>query len=100
MTILADIVVKNGSYTDREGNEKKRYVNIGHLHEGQHGKYITLDAHVNLAGFERKDGDTRVFANLYKKKDRQQEGGQQEGGRRQAPAPEPSTGDFDDDIPF
>lgn len=65
MTILKNIVVTNGTYTTRDGQEKKRYVTIGHVHEGQHGQYITLDAHVNLAGFERKQGDTRVFANLY-----------------------------------
>lgn len=70
MAILKDIVVTNGSYKDRSGQEKKRYVKIGQLHNGEHGDYVTLDAHVNLAAFPRKAGDTRVYANLYDPKPR------------------------------
>ena len=49
MTILKNLVVKNGSYTTRDGQEKHRYLTIGQLHAGQNGEYITLDAYVNLA---------------------------------------------------
>lgn len=93
MTILKNIVVTNGSYTDRDGNEKKRYVIIGQLHEGQHGEYLTLDAHVNLAGFERKEGDTRVFANLFdpKQKDSRQKPAQDRDERNPPP---------NDDLPW
>jgi hypothetical protein len=91
MTILKNIVVTNGTYTTRDGQEKKRYVIIGQVHSGQHGDYVTLDAHVNLAGFERKEGDTRVFANLYDPKPR-------EGDR---PRETPQQPDFkDSDVPW
>lgn len=96
MTILKNIVVTNGTYTTRDGQEKKRYVIIGQVHSGQHGDYVTLDAHVNLAGFERKDGDTRVFANLYDPKPR--EGAQQQ---RPPARDERNPPDFQDsDVPW
>jgi len=69
VTILKNLVVKNGSYTTRDGQEKHRWLTIGQLHEGQHGQYVTLDAHINLAGLPRKDGDTRVMVNLYDPRD-------------------------------
>lgn len=90
MTILKNLVVKNGSYTDRDGNEKGRYVTIGQVHKGEHGQYITLDAHINLAAFPRKEGDSRVMVNLYDPK------GKDETPRRQ----EKPSEDFDSDIPF
>ena len=59
------LVVANGNYQDRNGNDKTRWVNIGALHEHDGKHYITLDAHINLAGLERKEGDTRVFVNMF-----------------------------------
>lgn len=90
MTILKNLVVTTGTYTNRDGDTKKSYKIIGQIHEGQHGKYITLDADVNLAAFPRKDGDSRVMVNIYDPK------GKDEKPRRA----EPAGKDFDDDIPF
>ncbi len=41
MTIKYEIVATTGTYTDRDGNEKRRYENVGHVptHEGRF--YIT-----------------------------------------------------------
>ena len=64
MTILKELTVVTGQYTDRTGATKKRYKTIGHLHSGQYGDYITLNADVNLAAYPRKDGDDRVTCNL------------------------------------
>lgn len=69
MTILKNISVKTGSWTDKEGKERGRYVTIGHIHDGEHGQYITLESYMNLAAFPRKAGDSRVIANLYDPKD-------------------------------
>lgn len=70
MTILKNISVKTGTWTDSEGKERGSYVVIGHLHEGQHGPYITLESHMNLAAFPRKPGDSRVVANMFDPKPR------------------------------
>jgi len=96
MTILKNLCVKNGSYTDRDGNTKNRWLTIGQLHSGNNGEYITIDSHINLAAFPRKEGDTRLMVSLFEP--REKEGGQP----RQAPAPTRSAqADFDDDqIPF
>ena len=88
--IKKKLVVANGKYTTKDGSEKTRWVNIGALHEHEGKAYITLDAHITLAGLERKEGDTRVFANLFDPEPYQP--------RPQAAQAE--SGDFDDNIPF
>jgi hypothetical protein len=101
--IVKNLVVTNGEYTTRDGETKRRYVTIGQLHEHDGRQYITLDAHVNLAGFPRKEGESRVFANLYDPQPRGQE--TQSAAPRSEMAPSrttsaPSDGFEDNDIPF
>lgn len=90
--ILKNLVAANGAYTDRNGQEKKRWVKVGDLHEHDGRQYITLEATVNLAGLERKEGETRIFCNLF---DPEPRGGQPSRPTPRAAAPAP-----DDDIPF
>lgn len=92
MTILKNLVVKNGSYTTRDGQEKHRYMTIGQLHSGQNGEYVTLDAHINLAALPRKDGDTRVMVSLYEPRDQHES--------TPAKAKPQSDGFKDDDVPW
>lgn len=105
MTILKKLVATTGKYTDGAGNEKRRYATVGHVHQGQHGKYITLDPGVSLAGIYAqqqaagiaKPGDNRLYLNLYDPDNgRQGQGGQQAAPPAQPPGQEPP----DDDIPF
>ena len=94
MTILKNLVVKNGSYTTRDGQEKHRYLTIGQLHSSKDGnEYVTLDAHINLAAIPRKDGDTRVMVSLYEPRD-QHESTPQRAPKREEPEFEDSS------IPF
>ena len=93
MTVKMNLVVKNGSYTTRDGQEKHRYLTIGQLHDGSNGEYITLDAHINLAALPRKEGDTRVMVSLYEPR----EDGQRT--QRQAPKPPSRGNEIDDDPP-
>jgi hypothetical protein len=68
--IKKNIVVKNGSYTTKDGETKHRYLTIGQVHASQDGgEYITLDAHINLGALPRKEGDNRVTASLYEPRD-------------------------------
>lgn len=95
--ILKNIVVTNGEYQTASGETKRRYLTIGQVHEHEGRKYITLDAHINLAGLIRKDGETRVFANFYDVERR-------DSAPAQRPAAAKNGGRFDDedptDIPF
>jgi len=56
-----DAVIAVGSYTDAQGQTKKRYLNIGAVMESEHGPYLLLDAHIlsmqifALANKERRD---------------------------------------------
>ena len=56
-----DAVIAVGSYTNAQGETKKRYLNIGAVMESEHGPYLLLDAHIlsmqvfALANKERRD---------------------------------------------
>lgn len=106
MTILKKLVATTGKYTTADGVEKKRYTTIGHMHEGSHGDYITLDPGISLAGIYAqqvhaglvKPGDGRLFVNLYDD-EKNKEGSK----ARRDVAPQANQSDkneFDDDIPF
>ena len=88
MTIKKRLAAKVGKYTDAAGKEKNRTANIGHLHEGQYGDYLTLDVQQLLgpcmAAIQR--GEDRLFVSLY-------DADEKPGKGKKAP-------DFDDDIPF
>lgn len=94
MTILKELTIATGKYTDQTGAEKTRWKTIGHLHDGSKGQYITLDSLVNLAAVPRKDGDDRVYVNMFDPKPK-------DGQRPSKPAPKAAPADFDDsDIGF
>lgn len=93
MTILKELTIATGKYTDQTGAEKTRWKTIGHLHDGSKGQYITLDSLVNLAAVPRKDGDDRVYVNLFDPKPKD---GQRKAAKPAASAP----ADFNDDIGF
>jgi hypothetical protein len=44
------ICAKVETYTDREGNAKNKYTEIGVIMQGERGPYVLLDPGVNLAG--------------------------------------------------
>lgn len=101
-----DIAVKTGSYTDGQGQQKNRYMNIGAVMQGENGSFILLDPMVNLAAAPREPGKDRVICSLFEpRQDGQQAAPAQ---RPQAPAqrpaaPAPQRGgfdDMDDAIPF
>lgn len=96
--IKKKLVVANGEYQTRDGQTKTRWVTVGALHEHEGRHYVTLDRHINLAGLEHKEGDNRVFANLFDPdQDRQ---GPASSPSFRAQAPTPAKPDFDDDVPF
>lgn len=90
MTIEYELAVATGSYTDKAGNEKKRWQNVGHLHVHEGRRYITLSRTFNPAGVPpRTEGDDRVFISCFEPKERDQ------------PAAKPAkAAAFDDDLTF
>ncbi|MFK5893967.1 MAG: hypothetical protein QM504_12165 [Pseudomonadota bacterium] len=62
---LYDIEVPLGSYTDKQGNEKTRWQNVGAMFEGEKGPYLLLDRWFNPAGLPNPENKTSVVLNLY-----------------------------------
>jgi len=91
------LVCKTGTFTDRGGNNKNRWTNIGVMMENDKGFYILLDATVSLSGIlalqNQMTGESRgnimvsVFDDDGQKKPQQQQQSQQKD-------------DFDDESPF
>lgn len=100
MTVLKELTIATGKYTDASGTEKTRWRTIGHLHDGQKGQYITLDSLVNLAAIPRKDGDDRVYVNMFDPKPKD---GQRAPSPKRSEAPQGHQGGDgfgDESIPF
>ena len=94
---IRELVVKTGSYRDRDGNEKPRWKNVGSLMESEDGgKFILLDTTFNPAGVPNPDNRDNVLISVFDLKDDQQQGQT----RRQAPQQAPQSAPSDDDIPF
>lgn len=92
-----DLAVVVGSYEDRDGNEKKRYANIGVMMQGDNGPFILLDRHFNPAGINGKDG--KIVVSCFEPKERDQSG-QRGGGAPQTKGRPSFDDDLNDDPPF
>jgi hypothetical protein len=62
---LYDVEVPLGVYTDKQGNEKTRWQNVGAMFEGEKGPYLLLDRWFNPAGLPNPENKTSVVLNLY-----------------------------------
>lgn len=94
-----DAVVKTGSYTDAQGNQKNRYENIGSVMMGDNGPYLILKRTFNPAGVPNPDDRNSVIVSFFSPEGQQQQQQQQSAPRPQRQAPPPAAYD-DDDIPF
>lgn len=106
-TRIKDLAVKTGEYTDKNGDKKSRYENVGSLWDGDNGKFITLKKTFNPAGLETAPGKDQIIISIFDLRDNQQ----QAQPKRQAPTQDSHNtaksngyqapaGDFDDDLPF
>lgn len=79
-----DLVVKRGTYVNRDGEEKGNYQNIGTLVEDGDKRYLFIDPLINFAAFDRGDND-QVIVGIYPRERDQGGGGQrrQSGGGQQ-----------------
>ena len=80
-----DLCVKTGTYTDREGNEKGRWMNVGALMDGDNGPFIMLNAAFNPAGIYREDGRESILISCFE--------AQQDGQQREPEQSKPRHGD-------
>lgn len=99
-----DLVVKTGEYTDRDGNTKARFKNVGIVMEGQNGPYILLDRTFNPAGVPGQDNRESIIVSMYEPRDeggqRQPSQAQQKHSQQKADGYQTAKDDLGDDIPF
>jgi len=93
-TIKYDLAVKTGEYTDREGNTKGRYENIGKVFQGNDGFFLVLKRTFNPAGVPNPEDRDSILVSMFAPREQGSQPTQQ-----QAPSA-PQGGGFNDDIPF
>lgn len=93
---LYDLAVKTSSYTDKNGETKGRYENIGSvLQMDDGGKVILIKRSFNPAGVPFRDGSDQIMVSMFEPKDR--DAGNTDHGKTKANA---YQGGGDDDAPF
>ena len=74
-----DLAVKTGSYTDAQGNDKGRYLNVGLiLTNEKNEKMMLLNRTFNPAGVPNPDGKDTVIISRFEVKDRQEQSATEE----------------------
>lgn len=106
---MADLMIKTGTYTNKEGEQKNNWVKLGVLKKSENGHYILVDPSINLAGCLIKQNmisdqpRANLMVSVFSDNNSQQGGGQQKAQTNQAPVQQPAQSQQDgrdDDIPF
>ena len=96
MAKVKDLKVVTGTYTDRNGQEKKSWKTIGALMENQNGQYLMIDRTFNPAGVPVKDGQSSIMVSMFDHKE-------DEAGKKQVneqPEKVSASVSLDDQIPW
>lgn len=92
---IKDLAVKTGSYTDRNGQTKGRYENVGSILQMDDGsKMLLLKRSFNPAGVPFKEGSDQIIISMFDPKKREEDA-----PVPASPAPVQAVDD-DQDIPF
>lgn len=70
MEKVYDLAVAIRRYTDRNGNEKAIWENVGTMFEKDGKPFIMLKACFNPAGIPRKDGSESILVSMFKPKNK------------------------------
>ncbi len=95
---LYDAVVVTGTYTNSNGEEKKRYENVGSVFEGDKGPFLVLKRTFNPAGAPFREGSDSIMVSLFEPQQDNQR--QAAPARQQRPAQRQNDGFDDSSIPF
>ena len=70
MKKLYELAVHSGSYTDKDGNEKSSWLNIGSVWKNNDdNQFMLLRATFNPAAIERKNGSDCITVAMFEPKD-------------------------------
>lgn len=101
-----DAAVKTGEYTDRNGEKKSRYENIGTVMMGDNGPYLILKRTFNPAGVPNPENRDSIVVSFFEP--READGSKPAAGRGdnfstmppRTSSPPPPASSAADDIPF
>lgn len=69
MKKLYELAVRSGSYTDKEGNEKSTWLNVGSVWKNNDdNQFMLLRATFNPAAIERKNGSDCITVAMFEPK--------------------------------
>ena len=70
MKKLYELAVRSGSYTDKDGNEKSSWLNIGSVWKNNDdNQFMLLRATFNPAAIERKNGSDCITVAMFEPKE-------------------------------
>ena len=70
MKKLYELAVRSGSYTDKDGNEKSSWLNVGSIWENNDdNQFMLLRATSNPAAIERKNGPDCITVSIFEARD-------------------------------
>ena len=95
-----DLAVKTGSYTDRNGQEKGRYENIGSVMQGDNGPFLILKRTFNPAGVPNPQDKDSVIVSCFEPRDSGAQNSNQAPQQNSAPNANAAQDDLSDDIGF
>ena len=90
---LYDVVVKTGSYTNGQGEQKNRYENVGSVMQGDNGQFMILKRTFNPAGVPNPENKDSVILSMFEPQQQGQNQApqqQQQGGYNQQQQPQQS----------
>jgi len=61
---MKKIMAKRGSYVNKNGEKKTKWVKVGVINENSNGQYIILDPSINLSALDKSEGGD-VFCSIY-----------------------------------
>ena len=94
-TKLYDLCVATREYTDKNGDKKAVWENIGAVMENDDGKkYMMLKAHFNPAAITRKEGSESILVSMFAPKTKQSDNSAGSGSQNFSPEA------YDPNIPF
>lgn len=97
-----DLAVKAGEYTNRDGETKARWINIGKvLQTDDGGKFLLLNRHFNPAGIPNPEDRDTVAVSLFKiDRDNQKSAPKQDAHNQAKSNGYQQQEELDDDLPF
>jgi hypothetical protein len=90
-----DLAVKVSTFTNKQGEQKNKWANIGAVMQNDNGFFMILDRTFNPAGVPNPEHKESLLVSMFEPNENQ--GGQQQAPQQSQQAP---ADDFGDYVPF